>query len=247
MTTEHIDHARAELIAQLRAQGTPERAAGEKKYLRSDLNFHGVTVPQCTVILKAWLKAHPSLKSDEMGALAAALWASDWHEERTLAIFLLEERRKLLTLDHLPIIETMMREANTWAHIDEIAVHLVGALLDRHPEVMRAHLLRWAGDGNFWVRRVPVLAQNGQFRKGGGDFALFEQIAAPMLEEGKTWTKDERFFIRKAIGWALRELCKHHPDWVVDFVNRHHARMSGLTLREATRKLPLEWVGRLAI
>jgi 3-methyladenine DNA glycosylase AlkD len=247
MTPYSIQTARADLIAQLRAQGTPERAAGEKKYLRSDLQFHGVTVPRCTALLKAWLKAHPNLTSEEMSALAAALWASDWHEERTLAIFLMEERRKLLSLDHLPVIETMMREANTWAHIDEIAVHLVGALLERHPDAMRPHLLRWAGDANFWVRRVPVLAQNGQFRKGGGDFALFEQIAAPMLDESKAWSKDERFFIRKAIGWALRELCKHHPDWVVDFINRHHPRMSGLTLREATRKLPPEWAERLTI
>jgi 3-methyladenine DNA glycosylase AlkD len=237
--------SRADLTAQLRAQGTPERAAGEKQYLRSDLNFHGVNVPRCVAILKAWLKTQPSLTPDEIGVLAAALWASDWHEERTLAIFLFEERPRLLTLDHLPLLETMMREANTWAHIDEIAVHLVGTLLTRHPDVMRGHLLRWAGDANFWVRRVPVLAQNVQFRKGGGDFALFEQIAAPMLDESKAWTKDERFFIRKAVGWALRELCKHHPDWTVDFVNRHYARMSGLTLREATRKLPPEWAAKL--
>ena len=238
--------ARADLIAQLRAQAKPERAAGEKQYLRSDLHFHGVSVPLCYAILRAWLKAHPALTPGEMGALAAALWASDWHEERTLAIFLFEERPKLLTLDHLPVIETMIREANTWAHIDEIAIHVVGVLLERHPDAMRAHLLHWAGDANFWVRRVPVLAQNGQFRKGGGDFALFEQIAAPMLDEGKAWTKDERFFIRKAMGWALRELCKHHPAWVVDFVNRHGARMSGLTLREATRKLPPEWAAKLS-
>lgn len=247
MTPQSVQNARAHLIAQLREQGTPERAAGEKKYLRSDLNFHGVGVPACTAIVKAWLKAQPSVTSDDLGALAAALWASDWHEERTLAIFLFEERPKLLTLDHLPLLETMMGEANTWAHIDEIAVHLVGTLLGRHPDVMRGHLLRWAGDANFWVRRVPVLAQNAQFRKGGGDFALFEQIAEPMLDEGKTWPKDERFFIRKAIGWALREMCKHHPDWVVDFVNRHGARMSGLTLREATRKLSPEWAAKLEI
>ncbi len=247
MTTAEIARARSELIAQLRAQGTPERAAGEKQYLRSDLQFHGVSVPGCNAILKAWLKTQPALTSGELGTLAGALWASDWHEERTLAIFLFEERPKLLTLDHLPLIETMMREVNTWAHLDEIAVHVVGVLLARHPDVMSGHLLRWASDANFWVRRVPLLAQNGQFRKGGGDFALFEQVAVPMLDEGKAWSKDERFFIRKAMGWALREMCKHHPDWVVDFVNRHHARMSGLTLREATRKLPPEWAPRLTV
>jgi 3-methyladenine DNA glycosylase AlkD len=247
MTREQLEQARTDLIAQLRAHADPIRAAGEKKYLRSELNFHGVKVPQIKAILKTWLKTQPPLTSGDLGELAGALWASDWHEERSLAVFLLEERPRLLMLDHLPLIETMMREVNTWAHLDEIAIHVVGVLLERHSDEMRPHLLRWAVDANFWVRRVPVLAQNAQFRKGGGDFPLFEQIAAPMLDEGKAWSKDERFFIRKAIGWALREMCKHHPEWVVDFVGRHGARMSGLTLREATRKLLKEGRARLGI
>lgn len=242
-----VEAERDALIAQLQAQADPTRAASEKRYLKSDLNFYGVTVPTLNKMVSAWAKAHRDAPIVAVAALAAALWESGWHEERTLGVFLLEAFAAQLTLEHLPHIERMMRQANTWAHIDEIAVHLVGALLERHPDAMRPHLLRWAGDANFWVRRVPVLAQNGQFRKGGGDFALFEQIAAPMLDESKAWSKDERFFIRKAIGWALRELCKHHPDWVVDFINRHHPRMSGLTLREATRKLPPEWAERLTI
>jgi 3-methyladenine DNA glycosylase AlkD len=239
--------ARDALIAQLHAQANPLRAAGEKQYLRSNLNFHGVPVPNIKAIIRTWLKSQPALNADDLGALAGALWASDWHEERSLAVFLLEEREKLLTPDHLPLIERMMREVNTWAHLDEIAIHVVGVLLERHPQIIREHLLRWATDPNFWVRRVPVLAQNRQFRAGRGDAALFEQIAVPMLDEGAGWSKDERFFIRKAVGWALREQCKHHPDWVVAFVNRHHARMSGLTLREATRRLPPDWAAKLAL
>jgi 3-methyladenine DNA glycosylase AlkD len=234
-----VEAERDALIAQLQAQADPTRAASEKRYLKSDLNFYGVTVPTLNKMVSAWAKAHRDAPIVAVAALAAALWESGWHEERTLGVFLLEAFAAQLTLEHLPHIERMMRQANTWAHIDEIAVHLAGALLARYP-AMRDHLLRWAVDDHFWVRRTAVLAQNTHFRRGGGDFTLFEQISAPMLDEDKGWAADERFFIRKAIGWALREMCKHYPDWVVDYVQRHRARMSGLTFREATRKLPAD-------
>ncbi|MDX2137417.1 MAG: DNA alkylation repair protein [Chloroflexota bacterium] len=232
------------LIAQLVAQGDPKRAANEKQYLKSNLNFHGVTTPKLHAMSKAWLKAHKGVAADDVVALAGALWASDWHEERTLAVFLLEDTATKLTPIYLPLIERMLHEVNTWAHLDEIAIHVVGPLLRRYPAV-RDDLLRWATSPNFWVRRTAILAQNGLFRRSEGDFALFEQIAAPMLDEGKDWSKDERFFIRKATGWALRELASRKPELVVDFVQRHRAKLSGLTYREATRRLPPEWAGRL--
>jgi hypothetical protein len=78
-----------------------------------------------------------------------------------------------------------------------------------------------------------------------GDVALFEQIAAPQLVERVDWSKDESFFIRRAIGWVLRELASCRPEGLVDFVQRHRERMSGLTYCEALRKLPPEWAARL--
>lgn len=240
-----VAHERSHLIDQLRQQSDPARAVSEKKYLKSDLNFHGVTVPKLHALAKAWYKAHKDAPVEDIAALAQSLWQSDWHEERSLAVFLLEETANRLTLDQLPLIERMIHEVNTWAHLDEIAVHIVGALLAREPQAVRPYLLKWATDANFWVRRTAILAQNAHFRRNEGDFALFEQIVTPMFDEGKVWSADERFFIRKAVGWALRELATRRPDLVVDFVQRQRGRMSGLTLREATRKLPDEWKQRL--
>lgn len=232
------------VITQLKTLGDPRRAASEKAYLKSSLNFHGVNVPTTHKLAKDIARRHRTTSIAEVAALAEALWHSDWHEERSIAIFLLQEMSKKLTLAQMPLIERMIHEVNTWAHLDEIAVHVVGALLAREPS-LRDDLLRWAADANFWVRRTAILAQNAHFRRGEGDLALFEQITAPMLDEGTGWSADERFFIRKAIGWALRELAPDRPEWVAGYVQRHRTRMSGLTLREATRKLPPEWQAKL--
>jgi 3-methyladenine DNA glycosylase AlkD len=233
-----------DLRAALRQQADPERAAGEKAYLKSQLKFYGVRVPEKRKIAQAWIRAHRDTPIDEVAALAAHLWESEWHEERSLAVMLLQYRSSDLSADHLPLIERMMAEANTWAHLDEIAVRLAGALIDNDPSTLD-RLPVWAESGNFWVRRAAVLAQLPQFRREEGDLDLFSRIVTPMFAEGADWSKDERFFIRKGIGWALREIGKQRPEWVADFAAAHRSAMSGLTFREATRNLPPEIAARL--
>jgi 3-methyladenine DNA glycosylase AlkD len=240
----NVEQEAEDLRAALEAQADPERAAGAQAYLKSALSFYGVRVPDIRKIAQAWLKAHRSAPIDTVDALAAHLWGSEWHEERSLAVMLLQYRGADLSADRLPLIERMMAEANTWAHLDEIAVRLVGALIDNDPSTLD-RLPVWAESGNFWVRRAAVLAQLPQFRRGAGDLDLFSRIVIPMFAEGEGWSKEERFFIRKGIGWALREIGKQRPEWVADFAAAHRAAMSGLTFREATRNLPPELQARL--
>lgn len=233
-----------QLKAQLRQHADPKRAAGEKAYLKSPQQFYGVDVPTLRKLARAWTKANKRADINTVAAAVAQLWDSDWHEERSLAILLLEYRKDKLTLAHLPLVEKMIGEAVGWAHLDALATTVVGALIDNNAAILE-YLPRWAQSANFWVRRAAVLAQITQFRRGEGDFELFTQITVPMLNEGKSWTKEERFFIRKAIGWALRELASKQPELVLDYVRQHQQEMSGLTFREATRKLPDELRAKL--
>jgi 3-methyladenine DNA glycosylase AlkD len=229
---------------QLRHHADPARATSEKAYLKSAQEFYGVTVPILRTIAKAWLKAHKSASMTEIAELAGQLWDTGWHEERSLAAMLLEYRSRDLGPQQMPLIERMIHEATTWAHLDAIAAWVIGPMIDKYP-AMLDYLPKWAESENFWVRRTAILAQLPQFRRGEGDLALFERLALPMFDEGKGWSKDERFFIRKAIGWTLREIAAWNPQFVFDFVQRHRDRMSGLTLREATRKLPADLKSRL--
>lgn len=174
-------------------------------------------------------RAGQPLDHDRLVAAVDALFASDFHELRSAGIGLLERCRAALSLRDLPWLVSLVRASPGWAHVDWLATKVAGPLLQDTPK-MAATLRAWANDENFWVRRTAILSQTVALRTGGGDFELFESIAVPML-------KEREFFIRKAIGWVLRDTAKVQPGLVRGFIERHESAMSGLTLREASRGL----------
>jgi 3-methyladenine DNA glycosylase AlkD len=111
-----------------------------------------------------------------------------------------------------------------------MSTRILAPLVEREP-ALRATIKRWARDDDFWIRRSALLSLLPALRRGEGDFALFERLAEPMLDE-------REFFIRKAIGWVLREVSKRRPALVADFVRRYGPRLSGVTRREAVKYLP---------
>jgi 3-methyladenine DNA glycosylase AlkD len=213
----------------LKEAGAPERAKQEKRYLKSPFQFYGVTVPRLRALSKEFRRQNPEAPKERLWALAWELWRGGFHEERALAMFLLDEYSALLDYSDMPALETMLRESMNWDQVDEISVHLAGAVLEKDPRAFD-FVRRWSGDESFWMRRAALLAQLLLFRNGKGDKTLFYSLAEAMLEE-------KEFFIRKAIGWVLRELTKLYPDEVLAFVESNRGRMSGVTFREATRRL----------
>ncbi len=152
------------------------------------------------------------------------------HERRLAAVEILVHRAGLLEAGDLGWIETLIRGAKTWALVDSLAIKVAGSLVERFPELGR-DLDRWASDGDFWVRRSALLALLVPLRRGDGDLERFARYADGMLEE-------REFFVRKAIGWVLREISKQRPDWVAAWLAPRAARVSGVTLREAVKYLP---------
>lgn len=223
----------------LQKNADPEHAKGSKNYLKSPYKHYGETkTPEKRKLVKSWVKAHKDLSIKEIEKLAKKLWSSQWYEEKTLAIMLLQYRKKDLTLENLPFVEKMASEATGWAYLDEISLRLISPLLDLPDPLPKDKLRDWSKSDNYWVRRSSLLCQIPQFRRGEGDIDLFFDLATPMFQEGESLGKRERFFIRKAIGWVLREMTKKSPDSVYKFVKVNVNEMSGLTFREATRKLP---------
>ena len=104
-------------------------------------------------------------------------------------------------------------------------------MVEREPETTAAVLERWSRDDDFWIRRASMLAQLPSLRAGGGDFEQFASFASRMAGE-------KEFFIRKAIGWVLRDVSKKRPDLVFGFLLDHVHEVSGLTLREGCKYLP---------
>lgn len=145
------------------------------------------------------------------------------------AAFLLDLHHRLLSAADLPLLERLIRESRTWALVDGLAGDVVGRLLLADPNTP-ASLDRWATDDDFWVRRSALLAHLRRLRAGDelGDFGRY---ADAMLDE-------REFFIRKAIGWVLREAAKRRPDAVIAWLEPRVPRASGVTMREAVKYLP---------
>jgi len=240
-TTKEINYFKDEL----NKYSNPDRAIGEKRYLKSPMDHYGVTMPQIRKIALTWIKDHPEVNVDEIVKLCQKLWNTHWHEERMIVDSLLEANRHQLSIHHLPIIETFITTVTGWAQLDGVAVLAVGSIVDKDKNAAK-YLSKWIKSDNFWVRRAAILSQILEFRRGQGDFKLFEHLVAPQFAEGKDWSKEERFFIRKAIGWALRELAPHNPEAAFNFAKKYKTQMSGLTYREATRKLPTNYQTKLA-
>jgi 3-methyladenine DNA glycosylase AlkD len=219
-----------QIDAGLRAAGSPERAERERAYLKSVREHYGTRVPDVRAVAKRFRAAHRDLGHDELLALAGALWAPQVHERRLVTVELLVLYGDRLGPGDLAVVERLLREAGTWAVLDPLAATVAGRLAERHPE-LGAVLDRWAVDADFWIRRSALLALLGPLRRGEGDFGRFARYADGMLEE-------KEFFVRKAIGWVLRETGKKRPDLVYGWLLPRAARASGVTIREAVKPLP---------
>ncbi len=213
----------------LRCAGNNERAAGEKRYLKSDFDFLGVETAEIRRQVDAWHKAHPDLSPDDLRRLARVLFSRRLHELKAVAILLLQSHRDQLEPYDLCMLESMLRRSYTWAYVDALAVHVVGPLVERYPRLLTS-IDKWARDPDFWIRRSALLCLLLPLRRGDGDWKRFVSYADSMLDE-------REFFIRKAIGWILRKVAKGHPERVEKFVRQRILRVSGVTIREAVKYL----------
>jgi len=219
----------SQIEANLRRQRDPRRAVAEKAYLKSDLEFIGATLPAMRQMVRAITREHPSLGRGQLLKVVAALWRRQVFETRMTAVLLLEEFQALLRPADIGVLERLIRESKTWAFVDELAIVIVGPLLQRSSHLAQ-RLDCWARDDDFWIRRAAMLALLRPLRRGQGDFPRFARYADAMLAE-------REFFIRKAIGWVLRETGKRQPDVVYRWLLPRCTVASGVTVREAVKYL----------
>jgi len=228
----------AVLHARLREQGSADRADGERRYLRSELTHLGVPLPVLRRIAQQLLREQ-QLALPQRLLLVEELWRAPVYELRQAAVQVLVGSSEELDVSHLSLVERLVRQSRTWALVDPLATTVTGSILRRHTE---AHpvLDRWIADPDFWVRRAALLAHLGPLRAEPGPetFAPFAAHADRTLDE-------REFFIRKAIGWVLREAGKRDPALVTGWLAPRTQRASGVTMREAVKYLPADDAERL--
>jgi 3-methyladenine DNA glycosylase AlkD len=212
----------------LRAAADPVRAPKMQAYMKSSMPYLGVPVPVTRRLTRQAAIARPPADVADLIGLATGLWRSaDYREERYAATELAGLGQASGRLEALPLCREIIVTGAWWDHVDAVS-HLVGAVLLAHPEVLVPLIREWSTADDRWLRRASIICQLGF--KGRTDTGLLTEVITPNLP-------DREFFVRKAIGWALRDYARTEPGWVSAFVDRHDTVISPLSRREALKHL----------
>lgn len=212
----------------LAERSDPSRAEAMAAYMKTDMPFYGVTSPNRKKMSAMLRSEFPASSRGEYERAVRALWRGDSREEKYLAIAYARSFPRFVTLSSVPLYRMMITQGAWWDFVDEITSHLVGTVLLNQREALTPRMGAWTTDRDMWLRRTSILCQLRH--KNAIDTALLDASCTQNLA-------DTEFFIRKAIGWALREHAKTDPEWVLEFVSAHEGEMSGLTHREAMKHL----------
>ncbi len=223
---------RQKVRAALAPIAEPARAPHMQAYMKSEMPFLGVTAPKLRGALRELFETYPFASAETWRADVLSLWrAAEFREERYAAIQLTGHRKAkpFQTLAALPMYEEMIVDGAWWDYVDEIAVNRIGPLLAAYPREMTRAMRAWSRAPSIWKRRTSIICQLGF--KGALDLELLYACIAPSIAS-------KEFFLRKAIGWALRQHAKLDPAEVGRYVTAHEAQLSGLSKREALKHVP---------
>ncbi|MGZ4746116.1 MAG: DNA alkylation repair protein [Oryzihumus sp.] len=223
--------------AALAEAADPARATGQQAYMKSAMPFRGLTSPVLRATLRPLLAdpAHRLADRAEWEAAVRCLWDdAAYREERYAALALAGHRTYRAwarEVASVPLFRHLVVTGAWWDVVDEIASHRIGDVLRAHPDTEADRMRQWARDPDLWVRRTAILSQLSS--KDQLDRQLLVDVIEPNLA-------DREFFIRKAIGWALRQHAHLDPeagDWVREVVAAWGDRMAPLSRREALKNL----------
>lgn len=233
--TEAVTALVTELRARIAEAADPDRAPAMQAYMKSQMPFRGVSAVPLRRICREVLAAH-RLEGRAAWELAVrTLWDdAGYREERYATVALTGHRyyREFQDAVTLSLYRHLVVTGAWWDLVDDVAIHRVGPILRADPATVAPVIQAWARESDMWLRRTAILCQRAS--KAATDADLLADALCANLE-GTTYGRE--FFIRKAMGWALREYARTDPDWVRSFVDEHHADLSGLTRREALKHL----------
>lgn len=212
--------------------GDAVRAAGQQRYMKSAMPYWGLTSPVLRATVRPILDepAYRIETRQEWEGTIRALWDEATHREEwyaALAVARHRHYRRWRDSDTMPLYRHLIETGAWWDVVDDIATHLVREVVLGNPEVEGLRMREWADDEHLWLRRSAVICQVGA--KERTDPVLLADVIEPNLS-------DRDFFVRKAIGWALRDYARTRPEWVKTFVSSHES-LSGLSRREALKHL----------
>jgi 3-methyladenine DNA glycosylase AlkD len=218
----------------LRAAAQPAKAGPMQAYMKSAMPFLGIEAPLRRRIVAEVARGQACATPAELADTLLTLWREATHrEERYAALDLLRlpPHRKLIGAALLPALTELLRTDPWWDFNDEISGQVLPLLLQREPALMKPLLRQWARGEDLWLRRAAMLAQRS-LKGAAFDAVLLYDCILPSLVPSPLAAE---FFIRKGMGWALRERSYAAPEEVQAFCAEYADRLSPLTLREALK------------
>ncbi len=207
---------------------TPHNAAPMSAYMKNHFPFHGITSQHRTELLKDLLNKENLPEYRDLSLVCHQLWELPQREYVYAALSLLAKFNKRLNPSDIPWIIALITQKSWWDSVDTLAGSVLSSLVNRLPDTLWPHFEPLIGDDNFWLNRTAMIVQLKLRDKTDTDF-----LTAAILPH----MHSKEFFLRKAIGWSLRQYARYNPQWVIDFVHQHEAELSGLSKREALKRL----------
>lgn len=220
-----------DLRKELQRVADPAKAPKMQAYMKSEMPYHGVTSPRLKQACKQLFADLNYASANKWKNEVLAMWRdAAFREERYGALHLAGHRvaTAFQTPASLPLYEELIVSGAWWDYVDDIAIHRVGPILGDYPEPMAKKISTWSKSQNIWKRRTAIICQ--VMSKERLDLDLLYQCIEPSMEA-------DEFFLRKGIGWALRQVAWSEPDEVIRYVKRHRDRLSPLSKREALKNL----------
>jgi 3-methyladenine DNA glycosylase AlkD len=216
------------VTAELGRVADPEKAAPMAAYLKTEMPFYGVPKPQRVLICREVKLRFAPRTQKEYAAAVLALWKLPHREEKYVALAVATAHRQFINMESLLLYERLIREGAWWDLVDEAATHLVAPVQLRQRRLARAVINRWIDDDDLWIRRTAILSQI-RHKQETDERQLFSYCLRRAGER--------EFFIRKAIGWALRDYSYFEPRAVRKFLREEKDWLSGLSYREGAKQL----------
>ncbi len=220
-----------ELRKAMKRAGDPARALAQQAYMKSVMPYHGVSTTELRALCEAAYVDVQFETSEEWQAQVLDIWRNArFREERYAAIGLTGGKRfrSFQTPAVVKMYEEMIITGAWWDYVDSIASNRIGPILRDYPAPMRRKMLTWSKSADLWKRRTSIICQLGF--KGETDLELLYACIEPSIGS-------KEFFLRKAIGWALRQYAWTDAEEIRKYVRRNRVRLSALSYREALKNI----------
>ena len=207
------------------AAADPVRAAAMSAYMRDRFPYLGIPTPERRALSRRVVSGTPTASEAVLADVARRCWELEEREYQYFACDLLVKRADTLTAAFVPTLRALVTAKSWWDTIDPLATRVAGPMVRAHPELV-AVMDEWIGAEDMWLVRVALLHQMHY-----GEATDTERLRAYCTRQAG----HPDFFVRKAIGWALRQYAKTDADAVRAFVAR--TELSPLSRREALKNV----------